>query len=538
MTNPLSSETLRPIETLEIENDLSLVPRMKLLLTIHCADHSVKPLDEINHSESLSGLIKTIVGVVEACHSLGVMHRDLKPENFLLDTPDEGTKLKATDFGLSIFYKPGLKRADIDNSGTIDYGEFIAATLHINKMDREENLIAAFSFFDKDGSGYITIDELQQACRDFGLGDVQLDDTVTEIDQDNIGGWQYIVFPGRYIYTQRFKDANVNDKLMVGVNVTVGETEERMMTTGLHTVADIFCVGCGSIVGWKYETAHEKGQKYKEGKSVLERIRFQAPMEATTGPAMKHMWAEVMQMMFDYAFVPICAFLIPQFPLFDLWIAELAVSRRATFHETIRDYEQAAIMQRAHLKMDDRQSKTALEEGKLEDAVSCRAKVTGEGDDKYLIATAEQPLCAYHLDDWIHPSQLPNKVTRCNLRWNKLQDVIPPEIGELKSLTHLYLSFNNFKGEISKELANLPLLRYLYLHENRFIGRIPPELGTLQQLGHLYLDHNQFTGRIPDAFYKHTFLKEMYIEGNAFWPGVNPIGVHNVLEVFDIEFLF
>ncbi|KAJ4836848.1 hypothetical protein Tsubulata_018477 [Turnera subulata] len=34
-------------------------------------------------------------------------------------------------------------------------------------------------------------------------------------------------------------------------------------------------------------------------------------------------------------------------------------------------------------------------------------KVTGEGDDKYLIATAEQPLCAYHLNDWIHPSELP-----------------------------------------------------------------------------------------------------------------------------------
>lgn len=34
-------------------------------------------------------------------------------------------------------------------------------------------------------------------------------------------------------------------------------------------------------------------------------------------------------------------------------------------------------------------------------------KVTGEGEDKYLIATAEQPLCAYHYEDWIHPSQLP-----------------------------------------------------------------------------------------------------------------------------------
>ncbi|KAF6162823.1 hypothetical protein GIB67_029092 [Kingdonia uniflora] len=36
-------------------------------------------------------------------------------------------------------------------------------------------------------------------------------------------------------------------------------------------------------------------------------------------------------------------------------------------------------------------------------------KVSGEGDDKYLIATAEQPICAYHQDDWIHPSELPKR---------------------------------------------------------------------------------------------------------------------------------
>lgn len=89
------------------------------------------------------------------------------------------------------------------------------------------------------------------------------------------------------------------------VNVSVGEQEERMMMTGMHTVVDIFCVGCGSIVGWKYvriltssslsfthththhsfvskaetvfatflyqEAAHEKSQKYKVGKYILER---------------------------------------------------------------------------------------------------------------------------------------------------------------------------------------------------------------------------------------------------------------------------
>ncbi|KAG0467679.1 hypothetical protein HPP92_018668 [Vanilla planifolia] len=57
------------------------------------------------------------------------------------------------------------------------------------------------------------------------------------------------------------------------VNVMVGQKTLRMMTTGLHTVSDIFCVGCGSILGWKYEAAYEKGQKYKEGKFILERFK-------------------------------------------------------------------------------------------------------------------------------------------------------------------------------------------------------------------------------------------------------------------------
>ncbi|XP_051149762.1 calcium-dependent protein kinase 11-like isoform X2 [Andrographis paniculata] len=61
-------------------------------------------------------LMKTIAGVVEACHSLGVMHRDFKPENFLFDTPDEDAKLKATDFGLSVFYKPGQYLSEVVGS--------------------------------------------------------------------------------------------------------------------------------------------------------------------------------------------------------------------------------------------------------------------------------------------------------------------------------------------------------------------------------------------------------------------------------------
>ncbi|KAI9090762.1 hypothetical protein K1719_028615 [Acacia pycnantha] len=329
-------------------------------------------------------LARTIVSVIEACHSLGVMHRDLKPENFLFASKDENSPLKAIDFGLSTFFKPGqtfadvvgspyyvapevlckcygpeadvwsagvmiyillcgvppfwaeteedifkevldanldfssdpwpkisgsakdlvrrmltrdprkritahevlchpwirvngeapdkpldsavlsrlkqfsamnklkkmairviaeklseeeiaglkeifkmidtdnsgqitfnelkngLKRfgadlneseiqdlmqaADVDNSGTIDYKEFIAATLHLNKIEREDHLVAAFSYFDKDGSGYITPDELQEACQEFGIEDFHLEEIIREADQDNDGQIDYKEF--------------------------------------------------------------------------------------------------------------------------------------------------------------------------------------------------------------------------------------------------------------------------------------------------------------------------------------------------------
>ena len=47
------------------------------------------------------------------------------------------------------------------------------------------------------------------------------------------------------------------------INVYKGPCEDRLMTTGLHTVQDIFCTSCQQLVGWKYERAFEKSQKYK-----------------------------------------------------------------------------------------------------------------------------------------------------------------------------------------------------------------------------------------------------------------------------------
>lgn len=79
-------------------------------------------------------------------------------------------------------------QADFDNSGTIDYREFVAAMLHLNKVQKEDHVYAAFSYFDKDGSGYITRDELQQVCETFGIEDVHLDEIIREVDKDNVRG--------------------------------------------------------------------------------------------------------------------------------------------------------------------------------------------------------------------------------------------------------------------------------------------------------------------------------------------------------------
>lgn len=44
-------------------------------------------------------------------------------------------------------------QADVDGNGTIDYIEFITATMHMNRMEKEEHLYTAFEYFDKDKSG-------------------------------------------------------------------------------------------------------------------------------------------------------------------------------------------------------------------------------------------------------------------------------------------------------------------------------------------------------------------------------------------------
>ncbi|ESQ38126.1 hypothetical protein EUTSA_v10028617mg [Eutrema salsugineum] len=88
-----------------------------------------------------------------------------------------------------------MEAADVDRNGTIDYIEFISATMHRHRLERDEHLHKAFLYFDKDGSGHITKEELEIAMKEHGMGDEACaKEIISEVDKDNDGRIDYAEF--------------------------------------------------------------------------------------------------------------------------------------------------------------------------------------------------------------------------------------------------------------------------------------------------------------------------------------------------------
>ncbi|KAF5192612.1 Calcium-dependent protein kinase [Thalictrum thalictroides] len=100
-----------------------------------------------------------------------------------------GSRLSETEV------KQLMDAADVDGNGTIDYIEFITATMHRHRLERDEHLYKAFQYFDKDKSGFITRDELETAMKDHGMGDdTTIREIISEVDTDNDGRINYEEF--------------------------------------------------------------------------------------------------------------------------------------------------------------------------------------------------------------------------------------------------------------------------------------------------------------------------------------------------------
>ncbi|KAG0465118.1 hypothetical protein HPP92_019282 [Vanilla planifolia] len=89
-----------------------------------------------------------------------------------------------------------IDAVDTNGKGKLDYGEFVAITLHLQKMANDEHLRRAFSYFDKDGNGYIEPEELREALAEDATSDSidVANDILHEVDTNKDGKISYDEF--------------------------------------------------------------------------------------------------------------------------------------------------------------------------------------------------------------------------------------------------------------------------------------------------------------------------------------------------------
>ena len=101
-----------------------------------------------------------------------------------------GFNLKLNDI------QKAMEMIDTNQNGLIDYTEFIAACLQSYNYLKENHLKAAFQYFDKDGSGTISKDELRQvlANDECMLQDKDIENLLNGVDANDDGEVDYQEF--------------------------------------------------------------------------------------------------------------------------------------------------------------------------------------------------------------------------------------------------------------------------------------------------------------------------------------------------------
>jgi len=81
-----------------------------------------------------------------------------------------------------------MQSVDTDRSGTIDYNEFLSATIDKEKLISKTNLEFAFKSFDRDGSGKISLNEIKAIFNNTAIKDDSVfEKLISDGDKNNDG---------------------------------------------------------------------------------------------------------------------------------------------------------------------------------------------------------------------------------------------------------------------------------------------------------------------------------------------------------------
>lgn len=81
-----------------------------------------------------------------------------------------------------------FSKVDVDNSGAIDYSEFVVASMNEKNLLSNNKLQSAFKMFDKDGGGSISTEEIKQVLS-FGqnLEESVVNEIIKQVDANGDG---------------------------------------------------------------------------------------------------------------------------------------------------------------------------------------------------------------------------------------------------------------------------------------------------------------------------------------------------------------
>lgn len=144
---------------------------------------ALKVIAESLSEEEIKGL-KQVFNNIDTDRSGSITYDELKTGLSKL-----GSKLSESEI------QQLMDAVDVDRNGTLDYTEFITATMHRHRLNKEENLLNAFKYFDTDGNGYISREELRRAMERYGIGDeANIDEVIEDVDTNKDGKINYEEF--------------------------------------------------------------------------------------------------------------------------------------------------------------------------------------------------------------------------------------------------------------------------------------------------------------------------------------------------------
>lgn len=88
-----------------------------------------------------------------------------------------------------------IDEVDADRTGDVCFAEFaVMIAMHMTPADKQaDDLRKAFRIFDKDGDGFLTVEELRYAMINLGepLTDLEIEEMILEADEDGDGMINY-----------------------------------------------------------------------------------------------------------------------------------------------------------------------------------------------------------------------------------------------------------------------------------------------------------------------------------------------------------